>query len=85
MKRIGAAVIRFFGVSLIVVGGGYSLASLIGFVVAMTERFQSTDQSEIKTFGQDMSSDAMLFSVAFVVLIAGIGIRLLSRQTVNQP
>jgi hypothetical protein len=83
MIRIIAALERLLSFLLMIVGGGYSLAALIGFLGAMTQRFQTTDQSEIRTFGHDMRSDAMLFSFAFLFFATGIGIRRSSRQDVN--
>jgi len=78
-----SGLVRFVGISLIVVGGGHALAALVGFCVVVTQRFQTSDQDEIRTFRQDMGSDIMLFTFACLVLVVGVVIRLAGRQDVK--
>jgi hypothetical protein len=71
---------RLLGLLFMALGGGYALAALIGFLAAMTSQFQSADHSELRAFGRVMRNDALLFSLASVFLVAGIGLHWLSRQ-----
>lgn len=59
---------------LIVVGGGFGLAGLIGVVVNLKEFLQSTDPKEAMGYRNDVRVESLMFLFAVLFLASGIGI-----------
>ena len=74
MKQIVSGLKKFAELYLIIAGGGYTLASAASLFVNAKSFLQCTDEVEAKAFRQDVTNDFLMFFVASLVLMAGVGI-----------
>jgi hypothetical protein len=74
MKRVVSGLKKFAELYLIIVGGGYTLASSVGLVVNTKGFLRCTDEIEAKAFRQDVTEGLVMFVFAALLLAAGVGI-----------
>ena len=59
---------------LLIVGGGYSLSALVALILNTHSLLKYTDRIEFKDLRADLGENCIMFLVATVALIAGVGI-----------
>ena len=74
MKRVVQGLKRAVELYLIVVGGGFGLAGLIGLVLNAKEFLQSVDPKDAMGYRNDLRVESLLFFFALLFFTAGIGI-----------
>ena len=74
MSRSGSVVKRVVELYLIIVGGGYTLASVVALAVNGHSLFTTADRIELRDLRSDLGENSVMFVFAAATLTGGVGI-----------
>ncbi len=74
MSRLASSVKHLVELYLIIVGGGYTLASVFALAVNAHSLLTSTDRIELRDLRSDLGENSIMFAFAAATLIGGVGI-----------
>jgi hypothetical protein len=74
VKRVAQGFKRAVQLYLIVVGGGFGLAALIGVVLNLKESLESADPKEAMGYRNDLRVESLLLLFAVLFSTAGVGV-----------
>ncbi len=74
MSRSGSVVKRVVELYLIIVGGGYTLASVVALAVNGHSLFTTADRIELRDLRSELGENSVMFVFAAATLMGGLGI-----------